>query len=61
MQPMTDEEMEALIEKQAGRATGTGSYLRRLLTSLGQIDVTVPRSREGGSPADVHGSLPAQE
>ncbi len=29
--------------------------LRRLLTSLGQIDVTVPRSREGGSPADVMG------
>ena len=28
---------------------------RRLLTSLGQIDVTVPRSREGGSPADVMG------
>ena len=33
----------------------------RLLTSLGQIDVTVPRSREGGSPADRDGSLPAQE
>ena len=32
-----------------------GTYLRRLLTSLGQIDVTVPRSREGGSPADVMG------
>ena len=30
-------------------------YLRRLLTSLGQIDVMVPRSREGGSPADVMG------
>ena len=26
-----------------------------MLTSLGQIDVTVPRSREGGSPADVMG------
>ena len=32
-----------------------GTYLRRLLTSLGQIDVMVPRSREGGSPADVMG------
>ena len=32
-----------------------GTYLRRLLTSLGQIDVMVPRSREGGSPADVIG------
>ena len=26
-----------------------GTYLRRLLTSLGQINVTVPRSRAGGS------------
>ena len=33
-----------------------GTYLRRLLTSLGQIDVTVPRSREGGS---IDGSLPS--
>ena len=32
-----------------------GTYLRRLLTSLGQIDVMVPRSREGGSAADVMG------
>ena len=32
-----------------------GTYLRRLLTSLGQIEVTVPRSRENGSPADVIG------
>ena len=32
-----------------------GTYLKRLLTSLGQIDVMVPRSREGGSPADVMG------
>lgn len=32
-----------------------GTYVRRLLTSLGQIDVTVPRSREGGSPSDVIG------
>ena len=34
---------------------GNGTCLRRLLTSLGQIDVMVPRSREGGSPADVMG------
>ena len=32
-----------------------GTYLRRLLTSLGQTDVMLPRSREGGSPADVMG------
>ena len=29
-----------------------GAYTRRLLTSLGQIDVVVPRSRESGSPAN---------
>ena len=32
-----------------------GSYTRRLLTSLGQIDVAVPRSRDSGSPSDVLG------
>jgi transposase-like protein len=32
------------------RDTRNGSYLRRLLTSLGHVDVAVPRSRESGSP-----------
>jgi transposase-like protein len=32
-----------------------GTYLRRMLTSMGQIDVTVPRSREQGAPTDVIG------
>ncbi len=32
-----------------------GTFLRRLLTSMGQIEVAVPRSRELGSPADVMG------
>ena len=32
-----------------------GSYRRRLLTSLGQIDVAVPRSRESGSTGEVLG------
>ena len=32
-----------------------GSYLRRLLTSLGMIEVTMPRTREGGAPVDVLG------
>jgi transposase-like protein len=32
-----------------------GTYLRRLLTSLGQIDVTVPRTRASGSACDVLG------
>lgn len=32
-----------------------GSYLRRLLTSMGAIDVRVPRTRNHGSPTDVLG------
>ncbi len=32
-----------------------GSYLRGLLTSLGHIEVRVPRSRENGSPSGVIG------
>lgn len=32
-----------------------GTYLRRLLTSMGQIEVEVPRTRESGSPADLLG------
>ena len=32
-----------------------GTYLRRLLTSMGLIEVSVPRSRMNGSPADVIG------
>ena len=32
-----------------------GSYRRRLLTTLGQIDVAVPRSRESGSTGEVLG------
>jgi len=32
-----------------------GSYLRRLLTSMGTIDVRVPRSRENGAPTEVLG------
>jgi len=32
-----------------------GTYLRRLLTTMGAIDVAVPRTRENGSPIDVVG------
>jgi putative transposase len=32
-----------------------GTYLRRLLTSLGQIEVSVPRTRESGSACDTLG------
>lgn len=32
-----------------------GTYLRRLITTMGAIDVAVPRTRENGSPVDVIG------
>lgn len=32
-----------------------GTYLRRLLTTMGQIEVTVPRSRESGSGCEILG------
>ncbi len=32
------------------RDTRNGSYLRQLLTGLGHVEVSVPRSRESGSP-----------
>jgi putative transposase len=32
-----------------------GTYLRRLLTTMGAIDVAVPRTRESGSPIDIVG------
>jgi putative transposase len=32
-----------------------GTYLRRLLTSLGEVTVDMPRTRHGGSPVEVIG------
>ena len=32
-----------------------GTYLRRLLTSMGQLEVAVPRAREQGSPTGIIG------
>jgi transposase-like protein len=32
-----------------------GTYLRKLLTTMGMIEVSVPRTREQGSPVDVFG------
>lgn len=32
-----------------------GTYLRRLLTSMGELEVTVPRTRQSGSPVEVLG------
>lgn len=32
-----------------------GTYLRRLLTSMGLVEITVPRTRNSGAPAEVIG------
>ena len=61
LEMVLEEELKAMVgarrfERVASRKDHrNGTYLRRLLTSLGQIDVVVPRSREQGSPADVMG------
>ena len=61
LEMVLEEELKAMVGARRFERVGNrkghrnGTYLRRLLTSLGQIDVTVPRSREGGSPADVMG------
>ena len=33
-----------------------GSYMRGLLTSLGHVDLRMPRARKGGAPVDVLGA-----
>ncbi len=57
--------LEAEIERLVGaewyarvggrRDRRNGTYVRRLLTSLGEIDVTVPRARTTGTPSEVVG------
>lgn len=54
-------ELEALVGAEWYARVGgrrdrrNGTYTRRLLTSLGQIDVAVPRTRATGSPSEVVG------
>ena len=61
LEMVLEEELKAMVGARRFERVGSrkdhrnGTYLRRLLTSLAQIDVMVPRSREGGSPADVMG------
>jgi putative transposase len=61
LEMVLEEELKAMVGARRFERVGSrkdhrnGTYLRRLLTSLGQIDVTVPRSRDQGSPADVMG------
>jgi transposase-like protein len=61
LEMVLEEELKAMVGARRFERVGNrkdyrnGTYLRRLLTSLGQIDVTVPRSRDQGSPAEVIG------
>ena len=61
LEMLLEEELKAMVGARRFERIGSrkdhrnGTYVRRLLTSLGQIDVTVPRSRDSGSPADVIG------
>jgi putative transposase len=61
LEMVLEEEVKAMVGARRFERVGSrkdyrnGTYLRRLLTSLGQIDVTVPRSREQGAPIDVIG------
>ena len=56
LEMVLEEELKAMIGARRFERVGSrkdhrnGTYLRRLLTSLGQIDVMVPRSREGKRP-----------
>lgn len=60
LEMMLEEEMKTLVgaeryERAVGRKVHrNGSYLRGLLTSMGHIEVSVPRSRDG-SPGNVLG------
>ena len=55
LEVVLEEEIQALVgarkwARQAQRVDSrNGTYLRRLITSVGAIDLKVPRSREGGS------------
>jgi putative transposase len=61
LEMLLDEEIRTLVgagrwQRMVGRKdVRNGSYLRRLVTSLGLVELEVPRAREGGSAGDVLG------
>ena len=61
LEMVLEEELKAMVGARRFERVGSrkdhrnGTYLRRLLTSVGQLEVAMPRSRELGSPADVIG------
>ena len=56
LEMVLEEELKAMVGARRFERVGSrkdhrnGTYLRRLLTSLGQIDVMAPRSRKGKRP-----------
>lgn len=61
LEMVLEDELKAMVGARRFERVGSrtdqrnGTFLRRLLTSMGQIEVAVPRSRGGGSPVDVMG------
>lgn len=61
LEMVLEEELKAMVGARRFERIGSrighrnGTYLRRILTGMGQVEVAVPRSREQGSPSDVMG------
>mgnify|MGYP001826386288 CR=1 FL=1 len=61
LEMVLEEEVKAMVGARRFERIGSrrdhrnGTFLRRFLTSMGQIEVAVPRSREHGSPVEVLG------
>src|SRR5690606_12967076 len=61
LEMLLEEEVRELVGaerwQQAGarRDRRNGSYLRGLMTSMGHLELTVPRTRESGSAGEVRG------
>jgi putative transposase len=61
LEMVLEEEVKAMVGARRFERIGSrrdhrnGTFLRRFLTSMGQIEVAVPRSRGQGSPVDVLG------
>ena len=61
LEMLLDEEIRTLVgagrwQRLVGRRdVRNGSYLRRLVTSMGLVELEVPRAREGGSAGEVLG------
>ena len=61
LEMVLEEEVQRIVGAGRYRRAGdrrdhrNGSYLRGLVTSMGRIDVKMPRTREHGSPVDVVG------